>query len=169
MCGWDGTLMITHSFVDLFSIRLSSGTRTTKSINGTAVLQDVNKFSKFSGCASCTVKCKKFSYSSILWMLHRMNRHPLSISCFGAFWLRRYELLRWLDHAMPLSVQRQVVGAREGACAVETAERFGSGVLANVSRQLVRTSKVPLTTRKVTTIRLLSYNRRVDHSHHISY
>ena len=59
---------------------------------------------------------------------------------------------------MSLGVQRQVVGAGKGACTVKTAERLGSGVLANVSRQLVRACEVPLTAGEVTPIRLLSYN-----------
>ena len=63
---------------------------------------------------------------------------------------------------MSLGVQGEVVGAGEGARAVETAERLGSGVLADVSRQLVRTREVPLTTGEVTSIRLLAYNARVS-------
>jgi len=45
-------------------------------------------------------------------------------------------------------------------------ERLGSRVLANVSRQFVGTCKVPLTTGKVTAIRLLAYNTRTSHSNH---
>jgi len=58
-------------------------------------------------------------------------------------------------------VQSKVVGACECSCTVDTAERLGSSVLANVSRQLVGTCKVPLTTGKVTTIRLLAYHTPV--------
>jgi len=61
---------------------------------------------------------------------------------------------------MSLGVESKVIGARERARTVYTLERLGSGVLANVPRQLVRTRKVPLTTGEVTTIRLLTCNTR---------
>jgi len=57
-----------------------------------------------------------------------------------------------------LGVQCQVVGPRESARTVKTAKRLGSSVFANVPRQLVRTSKVPLTTGKVATIRFFACN-----------
>ena len=68
---------------------------------------------------------------------------------------------RWLDDAMSLGMQCQVIRACERASTVQTAERLGSCVLADVPSQFVRTCKVPLTTRKVTTIWLLAYNKRM--------
>jgi len=61
---------------------------------------------------------------------------------------------------MSLGVECEVVGARKRARTVYTLERLGSGVLANVPRQLVRTRKVPLTTGEVTTIWLLTCHTR---------
>jgi len=61
------------------------------------------------------------------------------------------------ESLVPLGVQSEVVGAGERARAVQTAERFRSGMLANVSRQLVGTCKVPLAAREVTSIRFLAY------------
>ena len=59
---------------------------------------------------------------------------------------------------MSLGVQREVVGSCERARAVQTAERLGSSVFADVSRQLVRTREVPLAAGEVATIRLLACN-----------
>ena len=81
-----------------------------------------------------------------------------------ALCLIRLDLTTWSavsqsawESLVPLGVQSEVVGAGERARAVQTAERFRSGMLANVSRQLVGTCKVPLAAREVTTIRLLAY------------
>ena len=54
------------------------------------------------------------------------------------------------------SVQRQMVGAAEGAVARLADERLGAGVLANVSGQLVRAGEAPVAALPGAEVRLLA-------------
>lgn len=57
-----------------------------------------------------------------------------------------------------LHVQGQVVGAREAAAAGNALERFGAGVLAVVSGELVRPGEAPVAVVPRAAIRLLTCN-----------
>lgn len=61
--------------------------------------------------------------------------------------------------SVPLLVQRQVVGAREGALALVTLERLLARVLAVVARQLVGPSELPRAALPVAHVRLLACMR----------
>lgn len=47
------------------------------------------------------------------------------------------------DSLMPFHVQREMIGATEGAGAQLTAERFDAGVLAKMTRQLIGAGESP--------------------------
>lgn len=57
---------------------------------------------------------------------------------------------------MPLHVERQVVGAGEGAFADAALERLGAGVFSVVARQFVRAGEAPLAFRPLAVVRFLT-------------
>lgn len=65
-----------------------------------------------------------------------------------------------------LHVQGQVVGAREAAAAGNALERFGAGVLAVVSGELVRPGEAPVAVVPRAAIRLLTCNAEKQKRRH---
>lgn len=69
---------------------------------------------------------------------------------------------------MALHVKSQVVGPGETALAMTAFEWFASGVLSEVSGQLIGSGETPLTALPRTLVRLLPCNEQIGSSNHVS-